>query len=116
MICAAWVGMGAGLLPRRLRGRAEVAMLVAYAVVASYLYGMLMNLSFWPFSLGGRTGLSFVPGDGVLDNLHRFAVFSLSTSLGWDLVRGITNVVLILGFGPMVLATLRRAARKAAFR
>ena len=35
MICSAWIGMGAGLLPRRVRGRAEVAMLIGYSVVAS---------------------------------------------------------------------------------
>ncbi len=67
MICAAWVGMGAGLLPRRVGGRAEIAMLVAYAVVASYLYGLLMNLSSWPFTLGivvpGHEGsLAYVAG------------------------------------------------------
>ena len=52
MLVSAWVGMGAGLLPRRVTGRAEIAMLAAYGVVAAYLYGLLMNLSGWPFLLG----------------------------------------------------------------
>src|SRR5689334_5301814 len=30
MLAAAWVGAGAGCLPRRVRGRAEIAMLVVY--------------------------------------------------------------------------------------
>jgi energy-coupling factor transport system substrate-specific component len=76
---------------------------------------VLQNLSFWPFGLGERTSLSFVAGAPVAENLHRFLVFSFSTSLGWDLVRGLTNVVLILVTGPAILATLRRAARKAQF-
>ena len=42
----------AGLLPRRVTGRAEIAMLAGYAVVASYAFGLLMNLSSWPFALG----------------------------------------------------------------
>ena len=68
--CSAWVGMGAGLLPRRVTGRAEIAMLAAYGVVAAYAYGLLLNLSSWPFVLGiavpGHTGLAFVPGDPLL--------------------------------------------------
>ena len=34
MVGAAWVGLGAGLLPTRVRGRAEVALLCAYGAVA----------------------------------------------------------------------------------
>ena len=52
MLCSAWVGMGAGLLPRRVTGRAEIAMLAAYGVFASYAFGLLMNLSGWPFIAG----------------------------------------------------------------
>ena len=115
MIGAAIVGLLAGLLPP-LRGRLELAMLAAYGLVAGLLYGILMNLSFWPYSLGRSTGISFVAGDAITENLHRFLVFEFTTSLGWDLVRGITNVVLILVTGPAILGTLRRAARKAAFR
>ena len=60
MLVSAWVGMGAGLLPRRVTGRAEIAMLAAYGVVAAYAFGLLLNLSSWPFVLGiavpGHTG------------------------------------------------------------
>jgi energy-coupling factor transport system substrate-specific component len=119
MLCAAWVGMGAGLLPRRATGRAEIALLVAYGVVAAYLYGLLMNLSGWPFVLGvavsGHEGsLSYVAGAPLLENLHRFGVYTLLTSTGsFDTGRAITNAVLIVLLGPAVLATLRRAARRA---
>lgn len=116
MLAAAWVGLGAGLLPRRPRGKAEIALLAAYAVVGAYLYGALMNMSFWPFAIGMETQLSFVPGAPVLENLHRFAVFTVLTSaLGWDTARAVTNALAILLLGPAVLITLRRAARRAAF-
>jgi len=115
MLGAAIVGLFAGLLPP-VRGRWEIALLAAYGAVSGVAYGVLQNLSFWPFGLGDRTGLSFIAGAPVTENLHRFFVFSFSTSLGWDLVRGLTNVVLIVVTGPAILATLRRAARKAAFR
>lgn len=114
MLGAALVGLGAGLLPP-LSGRGEIAMLAAYGAVAGLFYGLLLNLSFWPFGLGGETSISFVAGDPVLENLHRFLLFTLATSLGWDLGRALTNVVLIVVAGPAILATLRRAARKAVF-
>ena len=117
MLVSAWIGMGAGLLPRA-RGRAEIAVLVAYAVVASYLYGLLMNLSSWPFTLGvavpGHEGsLSYVAGAPVLENLHRFLVYTLLTSTGtWDTGRAITTSLAIVVLGPAILTTLRRAARR----
>lgn len=114
MLGAAWVGMIAGLLPPVPR-RWELALLASYGAVAGLLYGLVMNLSFWPYAIGLETGLSFEPGAPVLTNLHRFLVFSFSTSLGWDIGRALTNVVLILVTGTAVLGTLRRAARKASF-
>lgn len=114
MLGAAWVGLGAGLLPRA-RGRAEIALLAAYGMVAGLAYGWLLNFSFWPFAIGTGTGLSFEAGAPALENLHRFALFSLATSLGWDLGRAITNVVLITVTGTAVLGALRRAARRASF-
>jgi energy-coupling factor transport system substrate-specific component len=118
MLAASWVGAGAGLLPgaRRLRGRWELALLATYGAVAAYAYGFGMNLTFWPFTLGPDTELSFVAGAAVLDNLHRFVLFSLATSaLGWDTGRALTNVAAILLAGPAVLTALRRAARQARF-
>lgn len=116
VLAAAWVGMGAGLLPQRPRGRLEVIMLAGYGAVAAYLYGSLMNLWFWPYTTGLGTDLSYVAGDPALDNLHRFVVFTLFTSTaGWDTGRALTNLVAIVIAGPPVLAALRRAARRAAF-
>ncbi len=126
MVCAAWIGMGAGLLPRRVRGRAlrgrgEIAMLIGYAVLCAYLFGLLMNLSTWPYALGisvpGQEGsLAYVAGAPLLENLHRFAVYTLITSTGgWDTGRAITNGLAVALLGPALLATLRRAARRASY-
>jgi energy-coupling factor transport system substrate-specific component len=116
MLASAWIGMGAGLLPRRVRGRAEIVMLVAYGVTAAYVFGALMTMWFWPFSVGFGTDVSFVPGGPVLDNLRRFFLFAVSSSaLGWDTGRAVTNGVAIVVLGPAVLATLRRASRRASF-
>jgi energy-coupling factor transport system substrate-specific component len=116
MIASAWVGLGAGLLPRRIRGRAEIVLLAGYGVAASYLYGLVMNLWFWPFSVGSDTSVSFVAGDPLALNLQRFVVYTLTTSTaGWDTGRAITTAVLVAVLGPAVLATLRRANRLASF-
>ena len=114
MLGAAWVGLGAGLLPRAT-GRVELVMLGAYSAVAGLLYGLLLNLTFWPFTLGPDTQISYAPDATVVENLHSFALFTLATSLGWDVGRALTNLVLVLLAGPAVLAALRRAARRAAF-
>jgi energy-coupling factor transport system substrate-specific component len=120
MLVAGWVGMGAGLLPRRVRGRSEIALLVVYGVLAAYAYGLLMNLWGWPFVLGIRvpghdsTELSYDPAAPLGENLHRFLVYTLLTSTGgWDTGRAITNALAIALLGPAVLTTLRRAARRA---
>ena len=121
MMCAAWIGLGAGLLPRRVTGRWEIAMLTAYGIVVAYGFGFLMNLSFWPFAIGidvagAEGGVAYVPGDPVLENLHRFVTYTVLTStFGWDTGRAIANAVAIIVLGPMVLTVLRRASRRASF-
>lgn len=115
MLGAAWVGAGAGLLPP-LRGRAELALLAVYAAVAGLAYGLLLNLSFWPFTLAGTTEISFVAGDPVLDNLRRFVAFTALTSLGFDIPRAVVTSGLVLLTGRPLLRALRRASRRAVFR
>jgi energy-coupling factor transport system substrate-specific component len=116
MLAASWVGLGAGLLPGRVRGRWEIALLGAYGVLAAYGFGLLMNLSYWPYATGSGTDLSYLAGGPVGENLRRFLVFTVVTSTaGWDTGRALTNLVAIVLLGPAVLVALRRAARRAAF-
>ncbi|MFI5627659.1 ECF transporter S component [Nocardioides sp. NPDC051685] len=121
MLGAAWVAMGAGLLPRlpRASGRWEVAMLAAYGIFASYAYGLLLNLQGWPLLTGvtvpGASGnLSYEPGAAFGENLATFLRYTLVTSTSsWDTMRAITTAIAIALLGPAVLATLRRVARRA---
>ncbi|QQQ62199.1 ATP-binding cassette domain-containing protein [Paenarthrobacter ureafaciens] len=110
IFACAWVGVGAGLLPRNVRGKAELWMLCAYGVVASYVFGLLTNLWFWPFAVGAGTGISYVPGAPLSDNLSSFLLYSFITSTaGWDTLRAVTTIVGIALVGRAVLAALRRA-------
>lgn len=119
MIAAAWVGLGAGLLPRRPTGRAEIVLLAGYASIACILYGFLLNLWFWPFLSGTDSGLAsgllFVPGAPLATNLQHWVLFCLATSLGFDIPRAALTVALVVIAGRPVLLALRRAARRAAF-
>jgi energy-coupling factor transport system substrate-specific component len=116
MLTSSWIGLCAGLLPREVRGRAEIAMLAGYGVVAAYFFGFMMNLWLWPFLAGLGTQLSYVPGAPILENLHNFAVYTVITStFGWDTGRAITNLVAIILLGPAILTVFRRASRRAAF-
>jgi energy-coupling factor transport system substrate-specific component len=114
MLAAGWVGFGAGCLPP-MRGFPERLMLACYGVLSALVYGLLTNFWFWPFVGGTTTTYSFVPGLGTVANLHRFLLFDLTTSMGFDLTRAVTCAVMVLVLGRPVLAALRRASRRAAF-
>ena len=116
MICAGGIGLGAGVLPARAGGRAERWVLAAYALVTGLAFGLVMNLWFWPF-LGANSpsGMGFVPGAPLSENLAHYGLFYLATSLGWDLPRGVLNAVLVVVAGPALLRVFRRGARRAAF-
>jgi energy-coupling factor transport system substrate-specific component len=113
MIAAGWVGFFAGCLPPG-RGRLEVTLLTAYSAVVGLGFGLVMNLWFWPFaSYGPET--SFVAGDPFTDNLSRYGLFYLTTSLPWDLGRAVLTALVVLLAGSALLRALRRASRRAAF-
>ncbi|MHB1165036.1 MAG: ECF transporter S component [Candidatus Nanopelagicales bacterium] len=114
MLAAAWVGLGAGLLPRA-SGRKELALLAGYAAVASIAYGFLLNLWFWPFTTGLPEQVRFVPGASFGENLVSWLRFSVVSSLGYDIPRAALTVVLILVAGRPILLALRRMSRRAAF-
>lgn len=115
MFACAWVAAGAGLLPRRVRGGAEIAMLVGYGAAAAYAFGLIMNMWFWPFAVGAGTSISYVPGAPLPQNLGAFLVYSLVTStLSWDTVRALTTIIGICLVGRAVLRCLRRAKPVAA--
>lgn len=115
MIAAGWVCMGAGLLPAAT-GRAERWLLTAYGLFCGLGYGLVMNLWFWPF-LGDSApaGAGFVPGADAATNLGHYAVFYVTTSLAWDLPRGLLTAALTLLASGSLLRALRRSIRKARF-
>ncbi len=114
MLAAGFVGLGAALLPT-LGGRAEIVLLMLYCLVGAFAYGWLMDLAFWPFTLGPGTDASFLAGAPLLENVRRFVFYNVATSMGWNLMRALVNVMAIVLVGPAMLRILRRASRRAHF-
>lgn len=119
MFAVGWVAAGAGLVPKMVntdspRGRSvEIAVLMVYGALASYGFGLVMNLWFWPIAVGPGTTVSFVEGATLLDNGARFLVYSLASStLTWDTVRAITTVLGLGLVGKPALQALRRAHQR----
>jgi energy-coupling factor transport system substrate-specific component len=116
MMAAGLIGIGAGLLPRFRSRFGKLAVLIAYAIPASFAYGFLMTLWNWPFLAGSESSISYLAGAGAIENLVRFVQFQILTGgLIWDLGRAITTVALIAITGPLLLGSLQRAAGKAGF-
>lgn len=111
MLCAGWMGMAAGWLPKPASPRVEVASLALFGGLYGFVYGALMNLYSWPFASPGASsdiGLYWSPTLTLLESLDRYWAFYITTSLVHDASRTIANIVLILAAGASVLRLLRR--------
>ena len=115
MFAAAWIGMAAGLLPKKVSGKKEIAMLLVFGALAAGSFGILMDLQFWPWALGGNNQLSYIPGGSIPENFGRFITFHFASAMAWDIPRAVFTCVLIACTGQSVLSALRRTYTRAAF-
>lgn len=116
MMAAGLIGIGAGLLPRLQSRAGQIALLISYAIPASFLYGGLMTMWNWPFLAGTESSLSYQAGAGLIENLIRFIQYEILTGgLLWDTGRALTTSLLIAIAAPLLLPALRRAASRAGF-
>ncbi|HUP70696.1 MAG TPA: ECF transporter S component [Acidimicrobiales bacterium] len=114
MLVLAWLGGAsgfAGRVTRRLPPLAEVAVLALGGWFAGFLYGAVMNLWFWPFTVGSGA-LAWQPGLSLSATLQRYWSFYVATSLPWDAAGAFANAVLILTTGRHILPGLRRVAHR----
>jgi energy-coupling factor transport system substrate-specific component len=115
-VCAAaLIGTGVALIPSSVRGRSEVLALILYGVIASAIFGIAMNLQFWPWALGSGTELSYLPGAPLTENLTRFFSYHFLSSLAWDIPRAILTATLIAVAAHPVLNALRRLQMRSRF-
>jgi energy-coupling factor transport system substrate-specific component len=123
MFTAGWVGLTAGWLgkiPRpRLQtskvplkfGRWDLGFLTAFGFAWGLLYGVIINIYFWPFAVG-PVEQTWGPDIGLGETLARYAAFYAASSLGWDLMRAGGNVALILLLGTPTVRALTRFQRR----
>ena len=117
MFGLAWVGAGAGVVGR-LFGRslrAQIIALAVYGCVVGFAFGALLNLWFWPFAAPTGSAAAYDPAASAPENIASYARFYVATSLGWDLLRAIGNVIMTVVAGPPILHSLKRAASRANF-
>jgi energy-coupling factor transport system substrate-specific component len=116
VFAAAWIGMAAGMLPgKKLRGRSELLLLIVFGIIASELFGILMDLQFWPWALDANTQLSYLANGAIVENLSRFITFHFATAMAWDIPRAVFTTILLVFSGKAVLSALRRTKTRAAF-
>jgi len=127
MFTAGWVGMSAPILrpaikTLRIRGdqkstslvNPEILILAIFGMLWGFLYGAIMNLWQWPFIVGPQ-GQSWVAGSSLGVTIQHYLAFYLVTSLVWDAIAALGNVLLLLAFGAPALRALRRFQRRFAF-
>lgn len=114
MFTAGWIGLSAPLarpvvrlLAGRPGGRAEVVVLAICAGLWGLLYGLIINLWFWPF-MAGPAAMYWEVGLALPDLLRRYAAFYLATSLLWDSMAVAGNAALVAAFAAPTLRALRR--------
>lgn len=110
LFAVGWVGLLAGVVGKlQVSPRAKILVLAGYAALASYLFGLIMNLWFWPFSVGLDSSISYSPEAGLAQNISNFLLYTLTTStLSWDSVRAVVLVIGILTLGRPALNVLAR--------
>lgn len=111
MICAAWIGAGAGLISMSTRPEMQRIVLAGYGALVGILFGALMNLYSWPFAAPGTNieqSLYWVPGLSTAETLERYWRFYLTTSLVHDATRAAATAALLIVAGPPVVRLLRR--------
>jgi energy-coupling factor transport system substrate-specific component len=116
MLCAGWVGAGAGRLPRSGSPRVELVAAAAFGAVAGFGYGALMNLYSWPFAAPGAVsdaGLYWSPNLSFVESIERYTSFYLATSFVHDASRAAATALLILIAGAPVLRILERFRARA---
>ena len=115
VFAAAIIGFGVGLIPKKVRGKMEIFLLAIYGAIAAEIFGIMMDLQFWPWALGANTELSYIAGAPITENLTRFFSYHFLSALAWDIPRAAITVLLIILAGKSSLNALRRARHKAAF-
>jgi len=116
MLAAGWTGLVPGWLPMLPR-RWAIVPLAVWGVISGFLFGLVINLWFWPvLDPAVAAGHGFTSGEGLARNLGAYGLYYLATSVWWDAGRALGNLVLLLAVGAPALRLLRRFETRFRFR
>jgi len=113
MITAGWVGQFSALLNYpiqkfNLKGKSgEIIILIFYGAFWGLLFGVIMNLWFWPF-IGMIPGQNWLKNASIITNIQRYGAYYFTTSLLWDVTRSIGNILLLASLTRPVLKIFNR--------
>lgn len=117
MITAGWMGQSAGLLKSVISGinirntSKEIIFLSIFGAMWGILFGILMNLWFWPF-YSINPGQSWVKPASFLQNLGRFNAYYFAVSFVWDITRAIGNGLMLALFSKSILRIFKRFSKR----
>lgn len=109
MLAAGWMGASGALIPR-LKGKKEIIVLSLWGLLCGYVYGLIMNIWFWPYLSGGS--MYYEEGMHLLEILKRYFVFYFATSFIYDTFRAVGNFLLLLILGIPLLKIFTRYRKK----
>jgi len=120
MITAGWLGQSAALLKPIIakcgwkEKPMEIVILTAFSAVWGILYGLIMNLWFWPF-LSNSPEMSWSQTISVWENVKRYLAYYIATSLFWDLSRSVGNILIFSTLTKTVAKILTRFYHRFSF-
>mgnify|MGYP001038777636 CR=1 FL=1 len=120
MITAGWVGQSSALLAPintliRIKDKPiEIIILAIFGALWGLLYGVIMNLWFWPF-LSSSPQLMWTQTAHLIENIQRYFAYYLATSVIWDITRAIGNFLVITVMGAPVIKIFNRFKKRFSF-
>ncbi|MEA3327184.1 MAG: ECF transporter S component [Chloroflexota bacterium] len=120
MITAGWLGQSSAMLKPLIQGlkwqqkTGEILVLSIYGAIWGILYGVIMNLWFWPF-FSASPGQTWLQAAGLEENISRYSAYYLATSFVWDVTRSIGNIFIISFLSRPVLRIFKRFKNRFSF-
>jgi energy-coupling factor transport system substrate-specific component len=118
MLAAGWVGSAAGFAGMRRTGsptRRDIVVLALVGLIMGWAYGALTDLWDWSTYYRSIPDLGWVQGMSPVAAAGRFIHFYVVTSLGWDTLRAVGDVLMIVVIGLPLLAAFDRIRRRLSF-
>ena len=120
MITAGWLGQSSAILKPIIQGLkfqdkpGEIIALSFFSVIWGFLYGIIMNLWFWPF-FSTSPGQTWLQTASLWENIGRYGAYYIATSLIWDITRSIGNIVIIGFLSRPILRVYERFIKRFSF-